>query len=139
MSRYRVAVDSYLGLGGGAGAPAGMGRRRCRRGDVRRCGTSLAPEVVSLARRISPAALCSLDAIHLVSALLVDADLVMTYDVRLAVACGENGPAVAKPGVDAWHEACPRRRRYEERPTMAPGGGNRGPRLHAHRTRTTRR
>lgn len=61
----------------------------------------LAPEVVSLARRISPDALRSLDAVHLASALLVDADLVMTYDGRLALACEENGLAVTKPGVDA--------------------------------------
>ncbi|MGH3613322.1 MAG: hypothetical protein ACRDRK_12170 [Pseudonocardia sp.] len=59
------------------------------------------PEVVSLARRVSPDALRSLDAIHLASALLVDADLVSTYDGRLALACEENGLAVAKPGVDA--------------------------------------
>jgi uncharacterized protein len=57
----------------------------------------LGPDVVSLARRIDPDALRSLDAIHLASALLVDADLVLTYDVRLAGACRENGVAVRSP------------------------------------------
>jgi len=40
----------------------------------------------------------SLDAIHLASALLLDAGVVLTYDQRLAVACIESGPAVAAPG-----------------------------------------
>jgi predicted nucleic acid-binding protein len=57
----------------------------------------MAPEVVSLARRVNPDALHSLDAVHLASALLVDADVVVTYDVRLAEACDENGLAVAAP------------------------------------------
>ncbi|MGH3588400.1 MAG: type II toxin-antitoxin system VapC family toxin [Pseudonocardia sp.] len=57
----------------------------------------LHPEVVSLARRVRPHALRSLDAIHLASALLVDADLVLTYDDRLRQACEENGLPVAMP------------------------------------------
>lgn len=57
----------------------------------------LSTEVVSLARRVNPDVLRSLDAIHLASALLVDADLVVTYDERLALACGENGLTVARP------------------------------------------
>src|SRR5437588_107580 len=44
------------------------------------------PETVGLARRVSPNLLRSLDAIHLASALIVDADLVLTYDDRLAEA-----------------------------------------------------
>nr|MDT0664219.1 type II toxin-antitoxin system VapC family toxin [Micromonospora sp. DSM 115978] len=58
----------------------------------------ISPEVVSLARRIRPPVLRSLDAIHLASALLIDADQVVTYDVRLAAACTENGLAVTSPG-----------------------------------------
>ncbi|MHA6617675.1 type II toxin-antitoxin system VapC family toxin [Pseudonocardia sp. DLS-67] len=57
----------------------------------------MAPEVVSLARRVNPDALRSLDAIHVASALLVDADLVIAYDVRLLAACEENGLATATP------------------------------------------
>lgn len=58
----------------------------------------LGAEVVALARRANPAALRSLDAIHLASALLLDAGVVLTYDQRLAAACIENGLAVAAPG-----------------------------------------
>jgi uncharacterized protein len=57
----------------------------------------MAPEVVSLARRINPDPLRSLDAIHLASALLVDADVVLTYDDRLGRACDENGLVVTTP------------------------------------------
>ena len=53
-------------------------------------------EVVSVARRIEP--LRSLDAIHLATAVLIDADLVVTYDDRLADACRRNSLAVASPG-----------------------------------------
>jgi predicted nucleic acid-binding protein len=47
-------------------------------------------EVVALARRLRPAALRSLDAIHLASALLLDVDAVLTYDRRLLDASGEH-------------------------------------------------
>lgn len=59
---------------------------------------SMAADVVSLARRVDPALLRSLDAIHLASAILVDADVVVTYDDRLADACQRNAFAVASPG-----------------------------------------
>ncbi|WP_322778412.1 type II toxin-antitoxin system VapC family toxin [Frankia sp. Cas4] len=58
----------------------------------------ISPEVVSLARRIRPPVLRSLDAIHLASALLVDADHMVTYDARLAAACTENSLVVTSPG-----------------------------------------
>lgn len=48
-------------------------------------------QVISLARRLNPHRLRSLDAMHLASALLIDADEVITYDDRLASACAENG------------------------------------------------
>ncbi|AEH09332.1 MULTISPECIES: type II toxin-antitoxin system VapC family toxin [Protofrankia] len=58
----------------------------------------LSPEVVSLARRIGPAVLRSLDAIHLTSALLLDADQMLTYDDRLAMACAQSGLVFTAPG-----------------------------------------
>jgi predicted nucleic acid-binding protein len=58
----------------------------------------LVAEVIALARRVNPSVLRSLDAIHLASALLLDADLVLTYDQRLAAACIDGGLAVAAPG-----------------------------------------
>jgi predicted nucleic acid-binding protein len=47
-------------------------------------------EVIALARRLSPPMLRSLDAIHLASALLVDADALVFYDQRLNDAAGAN-------------------------------------------------
>ncbi|QNE19543.1 type II toxin-antitoxin system VapC family toxin [Kribbella qitaiheensis] len=61
---------------------------------------SMSAEVVSVARRIEPLVLRSLDAIHLATAVLIDADLVVTYDDRLADACRRNALAVAAPGRD---------------------------------------
>jgi hypothetical protein len=58
-------------------------------------------QVVALARRLRPPVLRTLDAIHLASALLLDADVVLTYDARLAEACVENGLVVAAPGSGA--------------------------------------
>lgn len=57
----------------------------------------LGADVVSLARRLDPNALRSLDAIHLATAVLVDADVVLTYDERLAAACRDNGLTVDAP------------------------------------------
>ena len=54
--------------------------------------------VVSLARRIGPITLRSLDAIHLATATLIDADLVIAYDERLLLAAEELGFATASPG-----------------------------------------
>lgn len=59
---------------------------------------SIGNDVVSLARRLSPSILRSLDAIHLATAILLDVDLVLTYDDRLVDACHANGLAVAMPG-----------------------------------------
>ena len=61
---------------------------------------SMSAEVVSVARRIEPLVLRSLDAIHLATAVLIDADVVATYDDRLADACRRNALAVAAPGRD---------------------------------------
>jgi len=57
-------------------------------------------DVISVARRVEPLILRSLDAIHLATAVLIDADIVVTYDDRLADACRRNSLAVASPGRD---------------------------------------
>jgi predicted nucleic acid-binding protein len=57
----------------------------------------IATDVVSLARRIGPNVLRSLDAIHLATAILVDADVVITYDERLAAAARHNDVTVLAP------------------------------------------
>ncbi len=54
--------------------------------------------VVSLARRLGPGSLRSLDAIHLATAVLLDADLVVAYDSRLVAAAEELGFASLSPG-----------------------------------------
>lgn len=54
-------------------------------------------QVIALARRVRPPGLRSLDAIHLVTAMLVDADVVVTYDDRLAEACTQNGLTIERP------------------------------------------
>lgn len=64
-------------------------------------------EVVALARRLNPAVLRSLDAIHLASAVLLDAAVVLTYDQRLAAACLEAGLAVVAPGNESTLPASP--------------------------------
>jgi predicted nucleic acid-binding protein len=58
----------------------------------------IAPDVLSVARRVDPMKLRTLDAIHLATAILIDADVVVTYDDRLADACRRNLLAVASPG-----------------------------------------
>ena len=54
-------------------------------------------DVVSLARRIDPPVLRTLDAIHLATAVLLDADLVITYDDRLTAAARRNSLDVVAP------------------------------------------
>ena len=55
-------------------------------------------EVVSLGQRLNPDRLRSLDAIHVASAMLLDADLLITYDDRMADAGQRNGLRCAPPG-----------------------------------------
>ncbi len=59
---------------------------------------SMSADVVSVARRVEPLILRSLDVIHLATAVLIDADVVVTYDDRLADACRRNALAVLSPG-----------------------------------------
>lgn len=58
----------------------------------------LTEDVVGLARRVRPPVLRSLDAIHLATAFVLDAELMITYDHRLAEACRYNTLRVASPG-----------------------------------------
>lgn len=54
----------------------------------------LEPDVLGRARTIGPPVLRSLDAIHLASAVLMQADQLLTFDQRLAAAAREEGIAV---------------------------------------------
>lgn len=53
--------------------------------------------VISLARRLGPSTLRSLDAIHLATAVLVEADVVIAYDERMLEAASELGFATLSP------------------------------------------
>ena len=59
---------------------------------------ALVDDVLTSAAGLSDPTLRCLDAIHLASAMLLDADVVVTYDDRLAAACSDNGLAVTSPG-----------------------------------------
>jgi predicted nucleic acid-binding protein len=61
-------------------------------------GFPISYEIVSLARRIGPRSLRSLDSIHCATATLVDASVLLTYDQRLAKAAAEIGLLVESPG-----------------------------------------
>src|SRR5690606_34214842 len=54
-------------------------------------------DVACVARRIGPGSLRTLDAVHLASAVPVDADVVIAYDARLAAACRSQRLAVSAP------------------------------------------
>jgi predicted nucleic acid-binding protein len=54
--------------------------------------------VVALAMRLRPQALRSLGALHLSTAVLLDVDVLVTYDHRLSDAATANGIRVAAPG-----------------------------------------
>lgn len=56
-------------------------------------------QVASVASRLGPFSLRSLDAIHLATATLLSADLVCAYDQRLLVAASELGFRTISPGV----------------------------------------
>lgn len=82
---------------GGAGGAGGAARLAA---DAL-AGVATAPlgaEVVALARRCGPAALGSLDALHLATALLLDVDEVVVYDARLRAAAAAAGLVVSSPG-----------------------------------------
>ena len=54
-------------------------------------------DVVSLARRIGPPTLRSLEAIHLASALVIDADVLLSHDTRVLEAAAALGLATGAP------------------------------------------
>ena len=54
--------------------------------------------VASLARRIGSPSMRSLDAIHLATASVIDADVVVAYDRRLLLVAAEMGFATLSPG-----------------------------------------
>ena len=54
-------------------------------------------QVISLARRLGPSSLRSLDAIHLASATLFGADVVCAYDARMLTSASELGFATSSP------------------------------------------
>lgn len=58
----------------------------------------LTEQVADVARRIGPAALRSLEAVHLATASLVSADLVCAYDERLVRSAQELGFRTVSPG-----------------------------------------
>jgi len=59
---------------------------------------AISDEVVSLSQRLNPQRLRSLDAIHVASAMLLEANLLITYDDRMADAGQRNGLPCAAPG-----------------------------------------
>lgn len=65
-------------------------------GGIAECG--LSPQVVGVARRLGPSSLRSLDAIHLATASIVAADVVIGYDQRLLRAAEELGFRTLSPG-----------------------------------------
>lgn len=68
-------------------------------GGVAEC--ALSSQVIGIARRLGPGSLRSLDAIHLATASIVAADVVIAYDERLLQAASELGFRTASPGVAA--------------------------------------
>ncbi|MEO6144933.1 MAG: hypothetical protein ABIP19_13225 [Dermatophilaceae bacterium] len=52
----------------------------------------------ALARRLTPPVLRTLDAMHLASALLVDADVLVSYDQRLLETTKTHGISISSPG-----------------------------------------
>ena len=65
-------------------------------GGVAEC--ALSSQVIGIARRLGPGSLRSLDAIHLATASIVAADVVIAYDERLLRAANELGFRTASPG-----------------------------------------
>jgi uncharacterized protein len=57
----------------------------------------ISEQIVSIARRIGPSSLRSLDAIHLASAAVLDVDLVCAYDQRMLTAAAELGFRTLSP------------------------------------------
>jgi len=96
-----VEVARALTAVGAAEIAADAVRRsdRIEIGDVAIPALAIVAPVLDLARTLPPAVLCSLDAIHVATAMLAgDAlDHVITYDNRMAAAAGAAGMRTASP------------------------------------------
>jgi predicted nucleic acid-binding protein len=57
-------------------------------------------QLLRAASRLASAAVRTLDAIHLASALRIEADELLAYDHRLLAAAAETGMVIASPGSD---------------------------------------
>lgn len=82
------------------GSRRGAAERRREAEDVALSGIHEAPitaAVIALARRLDPAVLRSLDAVHLATALVIDADAVIAYDGRLLDAARANHVPLLSP------------------------------------------
>jgi len=87
------AVRADCAAGGSSLDPAGLSREALS-------GVAESPisaEVVSLARRLDPPVLRSFDAVHLATAILVDADQVIACDDRLIAAAKRHGLPICRP------------------------------------------
>jgi predicted nucleic acid-binding protein len=71
---------------------------------------SITRDVIGLARGIPPPRLRTLDAIHLASAMLLDVDVIVSYNDRLTEACRQNGLATLSPGGQPLPRVSKRRR-----------------------------
>lgn len=60
---------------------------------------AVSAHVLRAARELAAATVRTLDAIHLASALRIEADELLAYDRRLLTAAGEHGLKVASPGL----------------------------------------
>jgi predicted nucleic acid-binding protein len=89
------ALRGRLGSGGYGDEETRQAIERALSGVTERLITE---DVVSLARRIGPTAVCTLDAIHLATAILLDVDIVVGYDDRLLDACRSHALATSSPG-----------------------------------------
>jgi predicted nucleic acid-binding protein len=66
---------------------------------LRRCVlVSVSSALLRSARLLASASLCTLDAIHLASAIRVEADELVAYDPRLLEAARDQGLHVVSPG-----------------------------------------
>jgi predicted nucleic acid-binding protein len=108
------ALESYLDEGAAivtstlAGLEVGRALLRRTEGTVVQEGVDaalagiaerhLTEDIVGLARRIRPPLSRTLDALHLATAFVLDAGLLVTYDHRLAEACRHNSLPTVAPG-----------------------------------------
>ena len=66
---------------------------------------ALTSQVTGVARRLGPASLRTLDALHLATASVLAVDLVIAYDHRLLIAAAELGFRTASPGSNSQFES----------------------------------